>query len=63
MSGLASLLDSDLGRQIIGGISNETGTSEGKTSDLLSMALPLLTGAMKKKRIITARRRRTYECY
>ncbi|MDG3582114.1 DUF937 domain-containing protein [Galbibacter pacificus] len=48
MSGLASLLDSSIGRQIIGGISNETGTSEGKTSDLLSMALPLLTGAMKK---------------
>lgn len=48
MSGLASLLDSDIGRQIIGGISSETGTSEDKTSNLLSMALPLLTGAMKK---------------
>ncbi|QLE02652.1 DUF937 domain-containing protein [Galbibacter sp. BG1] len=48
MSGLASLLDSDLGRQITQGISNETGTAEGKTSQLLGMALPLLTGAMKK---------------
>ena len=48
MSGLASLLDSDIGRQIIGGISSETGTSEDKTSNLLGMALPLLTGAMKK---------------
>ncbi len=48
MSGLASLLDSDLGRQIIGGISNQTGTSESSTANVLSMALPLLTGAMKK---------------
>lgn len=48
MSGLASLLNSDLGRQIIGGISNQTGTSESNTANVLSMALPLLTGAMKK---------------
>ncbi|MEL4308492.1 DUF937 domain-containing protein [Joostella sp. CR20] len=48
MSGLASLLDSDVGRQIIGGISSQAGTSEDQTSNLLNMALPLLTGAMKK---------------
>ena len=48
MSGLASLLSSDLGRQIIGGISNQTGTSENSTANVLSMALPLLAGAMKK---------------
>ncbi|MCF8714313.1 DUF937 domain-containing protein [Joostella atrarenae] len=48
MSGLASLLDSEMGRQIIGGISSQSGTSESQTSNLLSMALPLLTGAMKK---------------
>lgn len=48
MSGLASLLNSDLGRQIIGGISNQTGTSENSTANVLSMALPLLAGAMKK---------------
>lgn len=48
MSGLASLLNSDLGRQIIGGISNQTGTSESNTASVLSMALPVLAGAMKK---------------
>lgn len=48
MAGLASLLNSDLGRQIIGGISNQTGASESSTANVLGMALPLLTGAMKK---------------
>ncbi|WP_417360019.1 DUF937 domain-containing protein [Galbibacter sp.] len=48
MSGLASLLSSDLGRQIVGGISNQTGTSESNTANVLGMALPLLAGAMKK---------------
>ncbi|EKF56013.1 hypothetical protein I215_03680 [Galbibacter marinus] len=48
MAGLESLLNSDLGRQIIGGISNQTGASEGITANVLGMALPLLAGAMKK---------------
>ncbi|MCX2680182.1 DUF937 domain-containing protein [Galbibacter sp. EGI 63066] len=48
MSGLSSLLNSDIGRQMIGGISSQAGTSESQTSNLLSMALPVLTGAMKK---------------
>lgn len=48
MSGLASLLNSDLGRQIVGGISNQTGTSESNTANVLGMALPVLAGAMKK---------------
>ncbi|TRZ45324.1 DUF937 domain-containing protein [Robertkochia solimangrovi] len=48
MSGLLSLLNSDLGKEIIGGISNETGTPETKTAETLDMALPLLVGAMKK---------------
>ena len=48
MAGLESLLNSDLGRQIIGGISNQTGASEGSTANILGMALPLLAGAMKK---------------
>src|SRR5690606_10514092 len=48
MSGLATLLNSDLGRQIVGGISNQTGASESSTANVLGMALPLLTGAMKK---------------
>ncbi|NER13801.1 DUF937 domain-containing protein [Leptobacterium flavescens] len=48
MSGILDLLNSDLGKQIIGGVSSETGQSEGKTADVLSMALPVLMGAMKK---------------
>ena len=48
MSGLATLLNSDLGRQIVGGISNQTGASESSTANVLGMALPLLAGAMKK---------------
>ncbi|WP_340198705.1 DUF937 domain-containing protein [Ascidiimonas sp. W6] len=48
MSGLLDLLNSDMGKQIINGVSNQTGAPENKTADVLSMALPLLMGAMKK---------------
>lgn len=48
MSGILDLLNSDLGKQIIGGVSSQTGQSKGKTGDVLSMALPVLMGAMKK---------------
>ncbi|NAS30502.1 DUF937 domain-containing protein [Flavobacteriaceae bacterium R38] len=48
MSGILDLLGSDLGKQIIGGVSGQTGESESKTADVLSMAMPLLMGAMKK---------------
>ncbi|MFD2562593.1 DUF937 domain-containing protein [Aquimarina rubra] len=48
MSGLLDLLNSDIGKQMISGVSNQTGQSEGKTADVLSMALPVLMGAMKK---------------
>ena len=48
MSGLLDLLNSDLGKQMISGVSNQTGQSESKTADVLSMALPVLMGAMKK---------------
>ncbi len=48
MSGILDLLGSDLGKQIIGGVSGQTGQSKGKTADLLGMAMPLLMGAMKK---------------
>ena len=48
MSGILDLLNSDLGKQIVGGVSAQTGQSEGKTSDLLGMALPVLMGAMQK---------------
>ncbi len=48
MSGLLDLLNSDLGKQLISGASAQTGASENKTADVLSMALPVLLGAMKK---------------
>ncbi|MBU2526553.1 MAG: DUF937 domain-containing protein [Bacteroidetes bacterium] len=48
MSGILDLIQSDLGKQMIGGISSQTGTSRDKTADVLSMALPLLTGALQK---------------
>jgi hypothetical protein len=48
MSGLLDLLNSDMGKQIINGVSQQTGASENKTADVLSMALPVLMGAMKK---------------
>lgn len=48
MSGLLDLLDSPMGKQIVNGISAQTGESEGKTADLLGMAVPVLVGAMKK---------------
>jgi hypothetical protein len=48
MAGLLELLNSPAGRQIINGMANETGQPENKTADVLSMAMPLLLGAMKK---------------
>ena len=48
MSGLLELLNSPMGKQIISGVSGSTGQSEGATGGLLSMALPVLMGAMKK---------------
>ncbi|MFP2994648.1 DUF937 domain-containing protein [Spongiivirga sp. MCCC 1A20706] len=48
MSGILDLLNSDMGRQMISGVSNQTGTSASDTSNVLSMALPVLMGAMKK---------------
>ncbi len=48
MSGLLELLDSPMGKQLIGGIAGQTGNSEEKTANVLSMAMPLLMGAMKK---------------
>jgi hypothetical protein len=48
MSGIFDLLNSDLGKQIIGGVSNEVGEDQNKTASVLSMALPMLMGAMKR---------------
>ncbi len=48
MAGLLDLLNSPMGKQIISGVSGQTGQSEGATGSVLSMALPVLMGAMKK---------------
>ncbi|EDM42892.1 hypothetical protein SCB49_11367 [unidentified eubacterium SCB49] len=48
MSGILDLLNSDMGRQMIGGLSQETNQSEDKTASVLSMAMPLLMGAMNR---------------
>ena len=48
MSGLLDLLSSPTGKQLISGVAGQTGQPESKTSEVLSMAMPLLLGAMKK---------------
>jgi hypothetical protein len=48
MSGILDLLNSDLGKQIIGGISQETHQPADKTASVVAMAMPILMGAMKR---------------
>lgn len=48
MSGLLDLLNSPMGKQLISGVAGQTGQSESKAGDVLSMAMPLILGAMKK---------------
>ena len=48
MSGLLDLLNSPMGKQIISGVAGQTNQPENKTADVLSMALPILMGAMKR---------------
>ncbi len=48
MSGILDLLNSDLGKQIIGGISQETNQPADKTASVVTMAMPILLGAMKR---------------
>ncbi|WP_299162792.1 DUF937 domain-containing protein [uncultured Eudoraea sp.] len=48
MGGLLDLLNSPIGKQVISGVAGQTGQAENKTADVLSMAMPLLLGAMKK---------------
>ncbi|MGK0387018.1 MAG: hypothetical protein ACI849_001638 [Patiriisocius sp.] len=48
MSGILEVLNSDIGRQLIGGLSQETNQSADKTASVLTSALPLLMGAMKR---------------
>lgn len=48
MSGILDLLNSELGNQIVGGISRETHQPEDKTAAVVAMAMPILMGAMKR---------------
>jgi len=48
MSGILDLLNSDLGKTIVSGVSNETNQPQNKTQDVLTMALPVLMTAMKR---------------
>lgn len=48
MSGLLDLLGSPMGKQLINGVADQTGNSTDQTGSVLTMALPLLMGAMKK---------------
>jgi hypothetical protein len=48
MEGILDLLNSDLGKSIISGVSRSTGTEQNKTSSVLTMALPVLMKAMER---------------
>jgi hypothetical protein len=48
MSGILDLLNSDLGKTIISGVSNQTNQPQNKTQDVLTMAMPVLMAAMKR---------------
>jgi hypothetical protein len=48
MAGLLDLLNSPMGKQLINGVAVQTNQPENKTADVLSMAMPLILGAMKK---------------
>lgn len=48
MAGILDLLNSDLGKQIIGGISQETNQPADKTASVVTMPMPILLGAMKR---------------
>ncbi|QDO95073.1 DUF937 domain-containing protein [Formosa sediminum] len=48
MSGILDLLNSDLGKSVVSGLAGQTGQDSSKTSDLLTMALPVLTQAMTR---------------
>jgi hypothetical protein len=48
MSGILDLLNSDLGKTIISGVSSDSGQPQDKTNNLLTMAMPVLMQAMKR---------------
>ncbi|MEM7382026.1 MAG: DUF937 domain-containing protein [Bacteroidota bacterium] len=48
MSGILDLLSGPMGQQLVRGVAGQTGQSTDKTGSVLSMALPVLMGAMKR---------------
>jgi hypothetical protein len=48
MSGILDLLNSDVGKTIISGVSGQSGQPYDKTGNLLTMAMPVLMQAMKR---------------
>ncbi len=48
MSGILDLLSGPMGQQLVRGVAGQTGQSADKTGSVLSMALPVLMGAMKR---------------
>lgn len=48
MEGILDLLNSDLGKQIISGVSGSTNTDQSKTNSVLTMAMPVLMKAMQR---------------
>ncbi|WP_282124100.1 DUF937 domain-containing protein [Algibacter mikhailovii] len=48
MTGIIDLLNSDLGKSIISGVSGQTNQPQNKTQDVLAMGLPVLMAAMKR---------------
>ena len=48
MAGILDLLNSDVGKQLVSGVSQQTGAPEDKTSNLMTMAMPVLMQAMKR---------------
>mgnify|MGYP000954010172 FL=1 len=47
MEGFIDLLDGDLGKTLISNASQQLGQNEDKTASALTLALPLILGAMK----------------
>ena len=47
MAGILDLINSDLGKQIIGNISEQTGISTAQASSVVSSSVPELLGAMQ----------------
>jgi len=48
MEGMSSMLNSDMGKQLVGGLSNEIGADQNKTAGLINMAMPVMMAALKK---------------